>query len=87
MSQSNEPLRENEVGPNGELAKRPNPDGLAILTVPPFEVMLPFIEQRAGRKLTTDEVEAERAKAPSIVLPQEAARKMAAARAARTNPR
>jgi hypothetical protein len=83
MPESTEPLRENEVGPYGELSKRPNPAGLAILQVPPFESMLPFIEQRLGRKLSADEVEIERAKAASIVVTQEAAQKMAAARAAR----
>ena len=83
MPQSNEPLRENEVGPFGELSQRPNPAGLAILQIPPFESMLPFIEKRLGRKLSANEVEIERAKAPSIVMTQEAARKMAAARAAR----
>jgi hypothetical protein len=83
MSQMNEPLRENDVGGFGELSKRPNPLGLAILQVPSFEAMLPFIEQRMGRKLSAEEIEAERAKAPSIVVSQEAAHKMAAVRAAR----
>ena len=83
MSQTNEPLKENDVGPFGELSARPNPSGLAILQIPPFEAMLPFIEQRAGRKLSAEEVEAERAKAPAIVVSQDAAKKMAAARAAR----
>jgi predicted DNA-binding protein (UPF0251 family) len=45
--------------------------------------MLPFIEQRVGRKLTADEVAAERLKHPSIVVTQEAAAKMSVARAAR----
>ncbi len=83
MPASPEPLRENEVGPFGELSKRPNPAGLAILQVPPFESMLPFIEQQIGRRLSKDEVETERSKAPSIVVTQEVARKMSAARAAR----
>lgn len=83
MSQMNEPLRETDVGAYGELCKRPNPEGLAILQVPPFETMLPFLEKRMGRKLSADEVEAERAKAPSIVVSQEAAQKMSAARGAR----
>ena len=86
MSQMNEPLRENEVGAFGELSKRPNPLGLAILQVPPFESTLPFIEQRIGRKLSPEEIEVERAKAPSIVVSQDAAQKMAAARAARRTP-
>jgi hypothetical protein len=83
MKAANEPLAENEVGPFGELSGRPNPQGLAILTVPSFEAMLPFIERRLGRKLSPQEMEAERLKAPSIVVSQDAARKMAAARAAR----
>jgi hypothetical protein len=83
MATPNDPLSLNEVGPYGELSKRPNPGGLAILGVPPFESMLPFIEQRVGRKLTADEVAAERLKHPSIVVTQEAAAKMSVARAAR----
>jgi Na+-transporting NADH:ubiquinone oxidoreductase subunit NqrA len=62
---------------------RPNPDELVVVTVPPFETMLPFIARQRGRELTPGEVEAERKRAPSIVLTKEAAQQMAAARAKR----
>ena len=73
MALPNEPLQLNEVGAYGDLAARPNPDGFVILSVPPFEQMLPFIVQRLGRELTVAEIEVERKKAPSIVLTKEAA--------------
>jgi len=73
-----EPIRLNEVGAYGDLRERPNPDGLVVLTVPPFESMLPFIAQRPGRELSTDEIEAERNRAPSIVLTNDTAQHMAA---------
>jgi len=83
MSTSNEPLRLNEVGAYGDLIARPNPDDLVVLTVPPFEAMLPFIAQNMGRELSSDEIEVERRKAPSIVVTKEAAEKMYVARAQR----
>jgi hypothetical protein len=83
MDTSSTPLQLNEVGAYGDLAARPNPDGLVILSVPPFEAMLPFLAQRLGRELTPDEIEIERKKAPSIVLTKQAAEQMSAARARR----
>jgi len=44
-----EALRAGDVGPYGELIRRPNPDGLEVVTVPTFEDVLPFLEQQAGR--------------------------------------
>lgn len=81
MASSDEPLRLNEVGHFGELSKRPNPNGYAVLCVPAFESMLPFLIQRAGRQLTPDEVEEARLKAASIVVTQDVADQMAAKRA------
>ena len=78
---SSEPLKLNEVGAYGDLTARPNPQGFVVLSVPPFEAMLPFIAKRSGRELTPDEIEIERKKAPSIVLTKEAAEQMAVARA------
>lgn len=78
-----EPLREGEVGPLGELSKRPNPGGLALLQIPPFEAVLPFLEKKAGRKFTLEEIEIERAKAPAMVVSKDVEQKMASARAAR----
>jgi len=46
-----EALRAGDVGPYGELIRRPNPDGLEVVTVPTFEDVLPFLEQQAGRAL------------------------------------
>ena len=83
MDTSSTPLKLNEVGAYGDLAARPNPDGLVILSVPPFEAMLPFLSQRLGRELTPDEIEIERKKAPSIVLTKQAAEQMSVARARR----
>ena len=83
MPSPTEPLKLNEVGAYGDLIARPIPDGLVVLTVPPFEAMLPFIAQQRGRALTLDEIEMERKRAPSIVLTEEAAQQMAAARARR----
>ncbi len=83
MPSPSEPLKLHEVGAYGDLMARPNPDGLVVVTVPPFETMLPFLARQRGRELTPDEVEAERKRAPSIVLTKEAARQMAAARAKR----
>jgi hypothetical protein len=77
------PLELNEVGPYGQLSARPNPNGYAIIPVPPFERMLPFIAQGLGRDLTESEIEIERSKAPSIVVTQETAILMAAARNSR----
>ena len=83
MDTSSIPIKLNEVGAYGDLSTRPNPDGLVILSVPPFEVMLPFLAKRLGRELTPDEIEIERKKAPSIVVTKEAAEQMSAARARR----
>jgi len=85
MNHSVKPLELNEVGPYGSLAARPNPSGFVILQVPPFESMLPFLVHRYGRDLTTEEVEAERANAPSMVVTEAVAAQMAAARATRGN--
>lgn len=83
MALPNQPLQLNEVGTYGDLAARPNPDGFVILSIPPFEQMIPFIAKRLGRELTLEEIEIERKKAPSIVLTKEVAEQMAAARAKR----
>jgi hypothetical protein len=78
MPGSNDPIRLHEVGPYAELCARPNPDGLVVLTVPPFQTMLPFLAQKLGRPLTPEEAEAKRQTAPSIVVTPEQARGMAA---------
>lgn len=81
MPSPTDPLELQEVGAYGDLIARPNPDGLVVLPVPAFESMLPFIAQQRGRDLTPDEIEVERRRAPSIVVPKEIAEQMMAARA------
>jgi len=76
-----EPLQLYEVGKFGELARRPNPNDLVVLPVPPVEEMLLIIARRLGRSLTPDEIEAEYQQAPSIVLLKTEAEKMTAERA------
>jgi hypothetical protein len=83
MAEPSERLRENEVGTFGDLAQRPNPDALVILPVPPIENLIPTLQQHLGRELTTEEVEIQRRKAPSIVVTKEAAEKIAAEQAHR----
>ena len=75
-----EQLRASDVGPYGELTGRPNPDGLQVVTVLAFENMLPFLEQQAGRVLTSKEVEEARVRAPSIALTMEDAANLLAGR-------
>lgn len=86
MPELEQPLRENEGGAFGDLAARPNPHGLVILQVPVFEDVLPFIENDLGRKLSPEEVEIQRRKAPALVVSKEVADKMLASRAGRTPP-
>jgi hypothetical protein len=74
------PIRLNEVGAYSDLTARPNPDGLVVLTVPPFDSMLPFLAQKLGRALTPEEIEAKRRSAPSIVVTQEVAQQMSSQR-------
>lgn len=83
MSEPLKPIQLNEVGSYGDLTSRPNPNGLVVLTVPDFHVMLPFIEKERGHKLSAEEIETEHQRAPSIVLTKEQAEKMAASRATR----
>jgi hypothetical protein len=75
-----DPLKLYEVGLYGELLAKPNPDGLVVLPVPPFEHVLPIIERDSGRTLTAAEIEEARGRAPSIALTKEEAEGMAAAR-------
>jgi len=81
MPSPTEPLKLNEVGAYGDLIGRPNPDGFVVLSLPPFETLLPFIVRRRGRELTPDEIEAERKRVPSIALTKDAAEQLAAERA------
>ena len=83
MDEFSKTLQLNDVGAFGELAGRPNPNRYAILSVPPFETMLPFLAKRLGRELTPAEIEVERNKAPCIVVTADAAAQMAVARASR----
>ena len=84
MPSSTDPIELNEVGAFGELCLRPNPNGFAILQVPPFEAMIPFLAKQLGHDPSPDEIEIARQKAPSIVVAKDVAEKMARARASRT---
>ncbi len=86
MAELSEPLRENETGPFGELAKRPNPDSLVILAIPPIEDLIRALQQRLDRELTPGEIEAQRRKAPAIVASREAAEKVLAQRSSKAQP-
>jgi hypothetical protein len=83
MAGPNEPLRENEGGKFEDLAKRPNPDGLVILPVPPVEDLIPVLQQRLGRELSPEEIDVQRRKAPSIVVTRDAAERILAERRSR----
>jgi hypothetical protein len=83
MTAPSEPLRENEGGKFEDLSKRPNPDSLVILAVPPIEDLIPVLQQRLGRELSPEEIEVQRRKAPSIVVTREAAEKILAERMSR----
>ncbi len=84
MADPNDPLRENEVGAYGELAERPNPENLVILSIPPIEDMLPLLKKQLRRELTPDEIEVQRRKASSIVVNRIAAEKIHAERTGRS---
>jgi hypothetical protein len=84
MALPTDPLQLNEAGPFGELSLRPNPNGYVILSMPPFDAMLPFLAKRLGRDLTADEVEVQRQKAPALVVTRDVAEKMANARTSRS---
>jgi hypothetical protein len=84
MALITEPLHLNEVGPLGELSLRPNPNGYVVLSMPPFETMLPFLAKSLGRDLTPTEIEVQRQKSPGLVVTAEDAAKMTQARASHT---
>jgi hypothetical protein len=75
--QNNEPndggLRATQVGPYGELSKLPNPRGHELVFIPSLEELTIASEQKAGRKLTSDEQAELKAKAVVIAMaPQDA---------------
>ncbi len=47
MADPSERLRENEVGTFGDLARRPDPDALVILPVPPVENVIAQFADRS----------------------------------------
>ena len=62
-------LRESQVGPYGELTKRPNPNGYVLVFVPNFDVLLASMEQKLGRSMADSEKAELKAKAAVIALP------------------
>ena len=83
METSNTPIRPNEVGAYGDLAARPNPNGLVILNEPSLEGRFTVIAFKLRRAPTWEEIDAEQKKARAIVLTKAAAEHMMAARAKR----
>lgn len=69
-------LRESQVGPYGELSKRPNPKGYMLVFIPSFEVLLATMEQKKGSPMTDSEKEELKAKAAVIALPAAMAAEM-----------
>ena len=69
-------LRESQVGPYGELSKRPNPKGYVLVFIPSFDVLLSTMEQKKGSPLTALEKEELKANAAVIALPAAMAAEM-----------
>jgi len=78
--ENNEPndggLRATQVGPYGELSKLPNPRGHELVFIPSLEELTITSEQKAGRKLTSDETAGLKAKAVVIAMTPEDAEKL-----------
>jgi hypothetical protein len=78
--QNNEPndggLRATQVGPYGELSKLPNPRGHELVFIPSLEELTIASEQKAGRKLTSDEQAELKAKAVVIAMAPKDAEKL-----------
>jgi len=78
--QNNEPsdggLRATQVGPYGELNKLPNPRGHELVFIPSLEELTIASEQKAGRKLTSDEQAELKAKAVVVAVTPEDAEKL-----------
>ncbi len=83
MAESSEPLQDSEAGSVGELARRPNPDGLVIWPVPAIEALIAARQQALGRELTADEIDVQRSKVPAIVVTKEVADRLMVERARR----
>jgi acyl carrier protein len=77
--QNNEPndggLRATQVGSYGELSKLPNPRGHELVFVPSLEALMMEFEQKAGRKLTSNEQAVLKTNAVVIAMPPEDAEK------------
>jgi hypothetical protein len=83
MAELSEPHRDGETGAVGELAGRPNPDGLVIWPMPPIETLIATRQQELGRELTAEEIETQRPTAPAVVVTKDVADRMMAERARR----
>jgi acyl carrier protein len=66
-------VRDSQVGAYGELSLLPNPHGLVLVFIPSVEELTRLTEQRLGRKMNADEIEALRQQAAVIALPPEKA--------------
>ena len=76
-------LRENQVGTHGDLSQLPNPHGLILVFVPDFKDLVRLSEQRLGRKMEADEIDALRQRAAVVALPPDQAEQFESARARR----
>jgi acyl carrier protein len=79
-SHDNEPndggLRAAQAGPYGELSKLPNSRGYELVFVPSLEELTTASEQKAGRKLTSDEQAELKTKAVVLAMAPEDAEKL-----------
>jgi acyl carrier protein len=80
----NAPLALGDSGAYGELAIRPNPDELTIVTIPDINDLIASIEQQSGRQLTTEEIKEFQAIAPSLVMSPKDAEELKKLRASRS---
>jgi acyl carrier protein len=80
----NVPLALGDSGAYGELAIRPNPDGLTIVTIPDINDLIASIEQQSGRQLAAEEIKEFQAIAPSLVMSPKDAEELKKLRASRS---
>jgi len=73
-SRPQDPLRLHDIGDFEVLSKKPNPEGLIVVTYPLLDLLLPVLEREAGRKFTEAEIEEKVAKAPAVALPRQEAK-------------
>lgn len=73
MDPMEQPLREGEGGPYGDLARRVLPDGLALVFMPSLAALLGYAEELTGAPLTQEQVVRVRDAALAVVTQVQAA--------------